>query len=136
MTRRVRHVLVDDLEGGPADETVRFGLDGVAYEIDLSAGNAERLRTTLRRWASRASAEPAGAAAPGPGEAGQARELGQGTAVIRRWAERNGYRVSARGRIPVHVQDAYRRAHTLRTRGSAVPISPVARTEAFGAGRG
>ena len=34
MARRVHIVLEDDLDGGPADETVVFGLDGREYEID------------------------------------------------------------------------------------------------------
>src|SRR5690242_10945219 len=39
--------LIDDLDGGEALETVKFGLDGHSYEIDLSAKNATRLRTAL-----------------------------------------------------------------------------------------
>jgi hypothetical protein len=39
--------LLDDLNGAPAEETVRFSLDGVDYDIDLSAGNAQRLRRIL-----------------------------------------------------------------------------------------
>jgi hypothetical protein len=35
--------LIDDLDKGEADETVKFGLDGVQYEIDLSAKNAAKL---------------------------------------------------------------------------------------------
>jgi hypothetical protein len=31
--------LTDDLDGGKADTTVSFGLDGVNYEIDLSEEN-------------------------------------------------------------------------------------------------
>ena len=46
MAQKVKIILVDDLDGGSADETVRFGLDGVSYEIDLSADNA--VRTALR----------------------------------------------------------------------------------------
>ena len=36
MATKTTVVLEDDLDGGPADETVRFGLDGVEYEIDLT----------------------------------------------------------------------------------------------------
>ena len=28
MAQKVRIILEDDLDGGPADETIRFGLDG------------------------------------------------------------------------------------------------------------
>ncbi|HVV20799.1 MAG TPA: Lsr2 family protein [Pseudonocardiaceae bacterium] len=39
--------LFDDLDGGRANETVGFALDGVEYEIDLSSANAARLRDML-----------------------------------------------------------------------------------------
>ena len=44
MAQKVMVTLVDDLDGSEAGETVEFGLDGAFYEIDLSEGNAERLR--------------------------------------------------------------------------------------------
>ncbi|WP_422652881.1 Lsr2 dimerization domain-containing protein [Arsenicicoccus sp. UBA7492] len=48
MVQRIHIVLEDDLDGGAAEETVQFSLDGVAYEIDLSTKNAEALRSALR----------------------------------------------------------------------------------------
>lgn len=42
--------LIDDLDKSDADETVRFGLDGVEYEIDLSAKNAAKLRQLLEPY--------------------------------------------------------------------------------------
>ena len=50
MAQRVQVLLVDDLDGGVADETISFGLDGVSYEIDLSKSNAAKLRDTLGEW--------------------------------------------------------------------------------------
>lgn len=47
VAQKVSIVLVDDLDGSEAVETVRFGIDGSTYEIDLSAANAEALRDTL-----------------------------------------------------------------------------------------
>lgn len=47
MAQRVQVILEDDLDGGSADETVTFALDGVAYEIDLKSDNAEKLRGLL-----------------------------------------------------------------------------------------
>ena len=44
MAQKVQVLLVDDIDGSEATETVSFGLDGVAYEIDLSSGNAGQLR--------------------------------------------------------------------------------------------
>ena len=51
MAQSVKIILEDDIEGGPADETVQFGLDGRQYEIDLSTANAEKLREALRPYA-------------------------------------------------------------------------------------
>jgi hypothetical protein len=51
MAKKVTVTLVDDFDGeGAADETVEFGLDGVTYEIDLSAKNATKLRNDLKQW--------------------------------------------------------------------------------------
>lgn len=44
MASRTVVELFDDLDGGRADETVTFALDGVEYEIDLSKANATALR--------------------------------------------------------------------------------------------
>jgi hypothetical protein len=50
MAQKVQVLLVDDLDGSEATETVSFGIDGVAYEIDLSSGNAGKLRTELAQY--------------------------------------------------------------------------------------
>ena len=50
MAQKVQVVLVDDLDGGEADETVSFALDGVSYEIDLSSKNAAALRDAFATW--------------------------------------------------------------------------------------
>ena len=39
--------LIDDIDGGEADETVSFALDGKSYEIELSKKNAAGLRKLL-----------------------------------------------------------------------------------------
>ena len=38
MATRILTTLQDDIDGSVATETVRFGLDGVEWEIDLSGG--------------------------------------------------------------------------------------------------
>ncbi|GAA1379422.1 hypothetical protein GCM10009613_02050 [Pseudonocardia kongjuensis] len=118
--------LVDDITGGDADETLDFGLDGIRFEIDLSAGNARRLREELAPFL--AAARPAGAprarraagaaptaqpasrapAGPRPGADGDPAVREQNRAV-RVWAREHGYAVSERGRIPSGVVEAYRR---------------------------
>ena len=98
-------ILEDDLEGGPAEETVQFGLDGRQYEIDLSTANAEKLREALRPYAA------AGRRAQGksPRATGTRSSTGGNpeTAKIRAWAKENGYEVSDRGRIHQSIKDAY-----------------------------
>jgi len=47
VAQRVTVALEDDLDGGPADETVRFGFSGAEYEIDLSEKNATAFRKMM-----------------------------------------------------------------------------------------
>lgn len=47
MAQRTRVELVD---GSAADETVRFGLDGVVYEIDLTKPHTDQLRSMIGKW--------------------------------------------------------------------------------------
>ena len=51
MAQRVEVVLIDDLDGTQAVETVGFALDGSSYEIDLNDANAAALRNALGRFA-------------------------------------------------------------------------------------
>jgi len=108
VAKRTVVVLEDDLDGGPADETVTFALDGVSYEIDLSSSNAGRLRESLSAWigaadkvSGRRSTKRRGGAAPRRGNG----------AVVREWARANGFEVSDRGRVSAAIQEAYDKAH-------------------------
>ena len=47
MAQRITVALEDDLDGGPADETVRFAFGGTEYEIDLNKKNAGAFRKKL-----------------------------------------------------------------------------------------
>ena len=109
MVQRVSVVLVDDVDGGDAAETVTFGLDGATYEIDLSEAKAAKLREDLAGWVG--AARRAG----GRGKAAPARGRGRGrssdASTIRAWAAENGHTVSERGRIPADVREAYEAAH-------------------------
>ena len=42
MAQKIQTLLIDDLDGSEAEGTVRFGLDGADYEIDLNAEHAQR----------------------------------------------------------------------------------------------
>jgi hypothetical protein len=102
MAQRVQVLLVDDLDGTTADETVAFALDGVNYEIDLTSGNAAGLREALAPWINKAR-RVSGRAARGRGRRGSDGD----TAKVRAWAKERGYQVSERGRISADIRKAY-----------------------------
>ena len=109
MAQRVQVVLVDDIDGGNATETVSFALDGVAYEIDLSDKNAGKLRDALATWvghARRAGGRSGGRARARVRTAGAASDL----TAMREWGRKNGFKVSDRGRISAELQAAYKKA--------------------------
>jgi len=102
MAQKVQVVLVDDIDGGDAAETVSFSLDGVGYEIDLSAANATSLRDAFGPWVA------AGRRVSGRRSAGRGRGRGSSDASkIREWAKANGYKVSERGRVSAEIREAY-----------------------------
>jgi hypothetical protein len=106
MAQKVQIVLIDDIDGGRADETIRFALDGTSYEIDLSATNAARLRNAV--------AEYVGHARKAPARAGSRRPRGSSggkSAEIRAWARERGLPVNERGRIPADLTAKFEAAH-------------------------
>lgn len=109
MAQKVNIILVDDLDGGSADENVRFGLDGVSYEIDLSSANAAELRSALERFVAAARKTSAGRATRTKAATGA---RGNDSAQIRQWARDNGYTVNSRGRIQAEIQEAYQKANS------------------------
>jgi len=108
MAQKVKIILVDDLDEGSADETVRFGLDGVSYEMDLSSANAARLRDALGPFVAKARKTSTGRATRSRVAAGR----NQDSAQIRQWARENGYTVNSRGRIQAEIQEAYQKANS------------------------
>lgn len=108
MAQRVNIVLVDDLDGGTADETVRFGLDGISYEIDLSAPHVLQLRDALQPFIS--VARKSAGRTPRAGRQAAASRTND-VAQIRQWARENGHKVSERGRIQADIVEAYRKAN-------------------------
>ncbi|WP_068280346.1 histone-like nucleoid-structuring protein Lsr2 [Aldersonia kunmingensis] len=117
MAKKVTVTLIDDVDGeAVADETVEFGLDGVSYEIDLAAENAELLREQLQAWiesARRISGRRRVKPAPATATTTKVRVPvdREQSAAIRDWARRNGHKVSARGRISADVIEAYNTAN-------------------------
>ncbi|MCP2637670.1 Lsr2 family protein [Microbacterium sp. HD4P20] len=116
MARRIVHQLVDDIDGTLLDagegETVLFSLDGVAYEIDLTAENAAALRGALERYTKAARTVSSSRGSSGGSSSSRRRRSGQQDySAIRDWAKKNGFTVSDRGRVPASVLDAYEAAH-------------------------
>jgi hypothetical protein len=111
VAQRVHIVLEDDMDGTAAEETVTFGLDGVTYEIDLSASNAAALRDSLAQYVANARRSSArGATSRRTGRAGRPTS-GPSAAEIREWARAQGKVVSDRGRVPADVRADYDAAH-------------------------
>ncbi|WP_053735082.1 Lsr2 family protein [Nocardia sp. NRRL S-836] len=115
MAQKVFVQLIDDLDGtASADvEAVSFGLDGVAYDIDLNPDNASRLRDCLADFvasARRTKARPKKAGAITRTVVAESRSKEQ-TQAIRAWARSNGHELSDRGRIPTHVIEEFEKAH-------------------------
>lgn len=110
MARETIVVLIDDIDGGEAHETVEFSLDGVAYTIDLSEKNASQLRKLLQPYVDAASRVHR------PHRVGQAatasnRELNR---EIRAWAREKGLKIADRGRIPDEIVEQYKKAQRSR----------------------
>ena len=103
MATRVLTTLQDDIDGSAAVETIRFALDGVEWEIDLSERNANRLRNSLGDFI-----------AHGRKVGGKRRTRASAshvdTKAVRKWAQANGIELNNRGRIPLEVMERYRAA--------------------------
>jgi hypothetical protein len=93
---------IDDLGGGEAEGTVRFGLDGTEYEIDRSAEHAQELRDALARYVR--AGRRAGSGARRPARSGRkASASGLDTTQVRQWARTQGIDVKDRGRVPAEL---------------------------------
>lgn len=105
MARKTRIVLIDDINGELGDETIKFGLDGIDYEIDLSTENANKLREALDPWVQ------AGRRVGGRRIAGTDKRPASDAAKIRDWAKEQNIEVSEKGRISAKIRSAYYRTH-------------------------
>jgi hypothetical protein len=112
VAQKIQTLFIDDIDGGEAEGTVRFALDGAEYEIDLSAKHSEELRSALGRYVTHArkvggSARRAGRAA---GRAAKSANGALNTTEIRNWARENGYDIKDRGRVPADLVAKYQAA--------------------------
>ncbi|MCF3965080.1 histone-like nucleoid-structuring protein Lsr2 [Streptomyces fuscigenes] len=110
MAQKVQVLLVDDLDGGEADETVTFALDGKTYEIDLTTANADKLRGLLDPY-TKSGRRTGGRGGAGRGKGRVVTGGNKDTAEIRKWAKDNGYNVNDRGRVPADIREAYEKAN-------------------------
>ena len=86
---------------------MNFGLDGAAYEIDLSDKNASALRDTLTGWISHAR-KIGGRSKSGAARKAPFTEVD--TKAVRAWAQANHIKINSRGRIPADIIAQYRSA--------------------------
>ena len=110
MAQKVQVLFTDDLDGGEAEGTVAFGLDGASYEIDLSTVNAEKLRSVLGPYVAAARKAGGGSRRPGQGRGRRAASSGVNPTEVREWAKANNINVNDRGRVPASVIAQYREA--------------------------
>ena len=110
MARTVHVQLLDDIDGAAADETLKFGLDGSSYEIDVCAKHADRLRKDLAKFILNGRRIGRGGITPVrrhraigiPARTDRAQNQ-----AIRDWAKRKKIQLSDRGRIPATVIEQY-----------------------------
>jgi hypothetical protein len=101
VAQKVETVFIDDLDGSTADTTIRFGLDGAEYEIDLSTAHADELRKATAQFigagrkvssSARRTTRSSTRRSPASSE--------PSSSEVRDWAKSRGYDVKERGRIP------------------------------------
>jgi hypothetical protein len=107
MVQQIQTLFIDDIDGGPAEGTVRFGLDGTDYEIDLSTAHNEELHKVLSGYVTHAR-KTAGTARRGPRGRRAADPLD--TRRVREWARAEGIDIKERGRVPAEVIERYKAA--------------------------
>jgi hypothetical protein len=112
VAQKIQTLFIDDIDGGAAEGTVRFALDGTEYEIDLNAKHTDDLRTALGKYVSHARKVSAGARRGGraAGRAGRSAGSVLNTTEIRNWARSQGIEIKDRGRVPAEVVAKYQAA--------------------------
>jgi hypothetical protein len=102
VAQKIQTLFIDDLDGSAAEGTLRFGLDGTEYEIDLNEKHAEALREALARYVS--AARRVSGTTRRPARTGRrAPAAGPNTTEVREWAKAQGIEVKDRGRVPADL---------------------------------
>jgi Lsr2 len=106
VAQRTQILYVDDLDGSQAEGTVRFGLDGADYEIDLSKKHADQFAREIGPYLAAARKLPSSRRAARGSRPGR-----HDQSAVRAWARGQGMKVSDRGRIPADVLARYHSVH-------------------------
>jgi hypothetical protein len=107
MAQRMEVQFIDDIDGGPADTTISFTVDGTSYEIDLSAAHAQEFRAAIQPFI--AAARKIGGSTRRASKT--ARATGPSPSAVREWAKAEGIKVSDRGRVPAELTVRFREAN-------------------------
>jgi Lsr2 len=108
VAQKVQTLFVDDIDGSDADGTIRFGLDGTDYEIDLNTENAQALRDALARYISAGRRASASTRQVRSGRKAPANAVN--TTAVRVWAKAQGLEVKDRGRVPAELMVKFKAA--------------------------
>ena len=107
VAQKIQTLFIDDLDGGEAAGTVRFGLDGTDYEIDLSTAHSDELRKALELYVRHARRTGGTARRAARGSRGSSPV---DNARVREWAKGQGIDIRERGRVPATVAEKYKTA--------------------------
>jgi hypothetical protein len=106
MAQQIQTLFIDDIDGGEAAGTVRFALDGVEYEIDLSIEHTDELHTAVGKYIDHARK----VGGTRRGTRGRRGASAIDTHKVREWAKEQGIEIKERGRIPANIVAQYREA--------------------------
>src|SRR5579863_1027066 len=109
VAQKIQTLFIDDLDGSTAEGTVRFGLDGTEYEIDLNAEHAKSLRDALARYVGAARRVSGGTRRPAR-SGRRASASGLNSTEVREWAKAQGIEEKDRGRVPAELVVRFRAA--------------------------
>jgi hypothetical protein len=108
MSKSVSVIVTDDLDGSQNAETVSFGFDGVAYEIDLAEKNRAKLEKALAPFIEAGRRVPRSG---GRRAGGRPSSASVDRGAVRAWARERGLKVSERGRVSADIMRQYEAAH-------------------------
>ncbi|WP_238420701.1 Lsr2 family protein [Gordonia sp. 'Campus'] len=119
MAKTTRVEWVDDFDGKPVGDDdchrVEFevklpGRRAARYALDLRTANLARFEKDINKYIDKATPVRGSGPLPTRGSTGSASSP-ERSRQIREWAIDNGYEVSARGRIPQSIIDAFNDNH-------------------------